>query len=106
MTVTLQTPRTTVKRLPKRGAYDRATIDAIVDEALICHVGFVVDGQPVVIPTIHWRGGGQLYFHGPAPRRVLRSLTGGGAARVPVPPPDGLGRGPSAVPHLDNLCPR
>ena len=64
MTASLQTPRTTVKRLPKRGAYDRATVDAIVDEALICHVGFVVDGQPVVIPTIHWRAGDQLYFHG------------------------------------------
>src|SRR5688572_31576449 len=50
-------PISTVKRLAKRGVYDRDTVYAILDEALICHAGFVVDGAPVVIPTIHWRQG-------------------------------------------------
>jgi nitroimidazol reductase NimA-like FMN-containing flavoprotein (pyridoxamine 5'-phosphate oxidase superfamily) len=56
--------RTRVRRHPERGAYDRATIDAILDEALICHVGFVVDEQPYVIPTIHARSGDTIYLHG------------------------------------------
>ena len=54
--------RTTVKRHPERGAYDRAAIDAILDEALVCHVGFAIDGQPFVIPTIHARDGDVLYI--------------------------------------------
>ena len=62
------TDRTKVRRLPKRGTYERETIHAIIDEALICHVGFIVDGAgaPVVIPTIHWRDGDTLYVHGSA----------------------------------------
>jgi nitroimidazol reductase NimA-like FMN-containing flavoprotein (pyridoxamine 5'-phosphate oxidase superfamily) len=52
-----QTPRTTLKRLPKRGSYDRDTIEAILDEGFICHVGFVSDGKPVVIPTGYARVG-------------------------------------------------
>ncbi len=102
MTATLQTPRTTVKRLPKRGAYDRVTVEAIVDEALICHVGFVVDGQPVVIPTIHWRGGEELYFHGSAASRMLRSLKGGIDACVTVTLLDGLVLARSAFHHSMN----
>jgi nitroimidazol reductase NimA-like FMN-containing flavoprotein (pyridoxamine 5'-phosphate oxidase superfamily) len=66
--------RTTVKRHPERGAYDRATIDAILDEALICHLGFVVDGQPFVIPTIHARDGDVLYIHGSPGSRLLRKV--------------------------------
>ena len=73
-----------MRRLPKRGQYDAATIHAIVDEALICHVGFVVDGAPVVIPTIHWRDGDTLYFHGSAASRMLRSLKNGVEACVTV----------------------
>ncbi|HWS72349.1 MAG TPA: pyridoxamine 5'-phosphate oxidase family protein, partial [Thermoanaerobaculia bacterium] len=69
MSATLQTERTTVRRLAKRGVYERETIEAILDEGLICHVGFVVDGRPVVIPTIHTRVGDQLYFHGSAASR-------------------------------------
>ena len=57
---TLQTERTTVKRLSNRGSYDRDTIHSILDEALICHVGFTVDGAPVVIPTIHTRSDDML----------------------------------------------
>jgi uncharacterized protein len=102
MTSSLQTPRTTVKRLPKRGAYDRTTIESIVDEALICHVGFVVDGQPVVIPTIHWRGGEELYFHGSAASRMLRSLKGGVDVCVTVTLLDGLVLARSAFHHSMN----
>ena len=102
MTASLQTPRTTVKRLPTRGMYDRATIEAIVDEALICHVGFVVDGQPVVIPTIHWRGGEELYFHGSAASRMLRSLKGGVDACVTITLLDGLVLARSAFHHSMN----
>ncbi len=71
------TARTRVRRLPKRGAYDRATIDAILDEGLVCHVGFVVDGQPFVIPTLHARDGDRLLIHGSAASRMLRTLDQG-----------------------------
>jgi nitroimidazol reductase NimA-like FMN-containing flavoprotein (pyridoxamine 5'-phosphate oxidase superfamily) len=73
----MPTPRTKVKRHPERGDYDRETIDAILDEALICHVGFVVDGQPYVIPTIHARDGNTLFLHGSPASRMLRNLAQG-----------------------------
>jgi nitroimidazol reductase NimA-like FMN-containing flavoprotein (pyridoxamine 5'-phosphate oxidase superfamily) len=72
--------RTRVKREPKRGRYDRPTIDAILDEALIAHVGFLHDGHPFVIPTLHARVGDTVYFHGSAASRMLRELDAG----VPV----------------------
>ena len=97
-----QTRRTTLKRLPKRGAFDRETIHAILDEALICHVGFVVDGAPVVIPTIHWREGDLLYFHGSAASRMLRSLRNGVEACVTVTLLDGLVLARSAFHHSMN----
>ncbi|HUP44924.1 MAG TPA: pyridoxamine 5'-phosphate oxidase family protein [Thermoanaerobaculia bacterium] len=99
---TLQTERTTVRRLAKRGNYDRDTIHAILDEALLCHVGFVVDGQPVVIPTIHTRVGETLYFHGSAASRMLRSLREGIAACVTVTILDGLVLARSAFHHSMN----
>ena len=99
---TLQTERTTVKRLPKRGHYDRDTIAAIVDEALICHVAFVVEGSPVVIPTIHTRIGDTLYFHGSAASRMLRSLRNGVEACVCVTLLDGLVMARSAFHHSMN----
>jgi nitroimidazol reductase NimA-like FMN-containing flavoprotein (pyridoxamine 5'-phosphate oxidase superfamily) len=74
------TRRTTLKRLPERGSHDRATIEGILDEALFCHVGFVVEGQPFVIPTIHGRIGGKVYLHGSAASRMLKTL----AAEVPM----------------------
>jgi nitroimidazol reductase NimA-like FMN-containing flavoprotein (pyridoxamine 5'-phosphate oxidase superfamily) len=70
------TPKTRLRRLLKRGAHDRATIDTILDEALCCHLGFVQDGQPFVIPTLHARLGGELYVHGSAAGRTLRALGG------------------------------
>jgi len=96
------TERTRVRRLGERGRYDTETIHAILDEALICHVGFVVDGQPVVIPTIHWRDGETLYFHGSAASRMLRSLRDGVDACVTVTLLDGLVLARSAFHHSMN----
>src|ERR1043165_1490376 len=97
-----QTERTKVKRLPERASYDRETIYAIVDEALICHVGFVVEGQPFVIPTIHWRDGDTLYVHGSAASRMLRTLRGGVDACVTITLLDGLVLARSAFHHSMN----
>lgn len=84
------TDRTRVRRLPRRGAYDRATIDAILDEGLVCHVGFVVDGQPFVIPTLHARDGDRLLVHGSAASRMLEMLKDGVDVCVTVTLTDGL----------------
>jgi nitroimidazol reductase NimA-like FMN-containing flavoprotein (pyridoxamine 5'-phosphate oxidase superfamily) len=98
----LRSDRTTVKRLAKRADYDRESINAILDEALICHVGFVIDGSPVVIPTIHTRIGETLYFHGSAASRMLRSLRDGVDACVTVTILDGLVMARSAFHHSMN----
>ena len=89
-TATPPSERTKVKRLPDRGEYDRGAIDAILDEALVCHVGFSVDGQPYVIPTLHARVGEQLYLHGAPANRMLRTLRDGVDACVTVTLIDGL----------------
>ncbi len=68
--------RTRVRRLPRRAAYHRAIIDAILDEALICHLAFAVDGQPYAIPTACARIGDHLYVHGSAASRMLRAAAG------------------------------
>ena len=102
MTTIPMTERTQVKRLAKRGHYDRDTIHAIVDEALICHAGFVVDGAPVVIPTIHWREGDTLYVHGSAASRMLRTMRGGVDACVTITLLDGLVLARSAFHHSMN----
>jgi len=68
--------RTRVRRLPRRAAYDRATIDAILDEALVCHLAFVAGDQPFAIPTAHARIGDQVYVHGSSASRTLRASAG------------------------------
>src|SRR4029079_619016 len=98
----LKTERTTVKRLAKRGNYDHGVVHAILDERRICHVGFVVDGSPVVIPTIHTRVGDTLYFHGSAASRMLRTLKDGVEACVTVTLLDGLVLARSAFHHSMN----
>lgn len=75
------TKRTKLKRAVDRGSYDRDVVNAIIDEAYICHVGFAVDGQPYVVPTIHARVDDQLYLHGSAASRMLRTIRDEG---VPV----------------------
>jgi nitroimidazol reductase NimA-like FMN-containing flavoprotein (pyridoxamine 5'-phosphate oxidase superfamily) len=102
MTATLQTERTTVRRLPQRGAYDAETVNRILDEALICHAGFVVHGDPVVIPTIHWRDGDRLYFHGSPASGMLRNLRTGVPCCVTVTLLDGLVMARSAFHHSMN----
>jgi uncharacterized protein len=91
-----------VRRLPERGRYDRETIDAILDEALICHVGFVEDGQPFVIPTIHARVGDVLYLHGSRASRMLGALRDGAAVCVTATLVDGLVLARSAFHHSMN----
>lgn len=94
--------RTRVRRRAQRGRYDRATIDAILDEGLVCHVGFAVDGQPYVIPTTYARVEDRLYVHGSAANRMLRTLAGGVPACVTVTLLDGLVLARSAFHHSMN----
>ena len=82
--------RTKVRREPERGVYDRAEIDAILDEGFVCHLGFVHDGQPFVIPTLYARIGDAVYVHGSAASRMLRTLDGGVDACLTVTLVDGL----------------
>jgi hypothetical protein len=96
------TPRTRLQRLPARGQYERARLDAILDEALWCHVGFVLEGQPYVIPTIHARVGEHLYLHGSAASRMVRSLADGLPVCVTVSLLDGLVLARSAFHHSMN----
>jgi uncharacterized protein len=98
----MKTLRTQVKRLPKRGAYDRDTINAILDEAFICHVGFVIDGQPYVIPTAYGRVGDDLYIHGSAASRMLREMSKEVDVCVTVTLVDGLVLARSAFHHSIN----
>ncbi len=97
-----QSERTRIHRLPQRGSYNQETIHAILDEALICHVGFVVEGRPVVIPTIHARIDNQLYFHGSPAAGMLRTLREGVDACVTVTILDGLVLARSAFHHSMN----
>jgi nitroimidazol reductase NimA-like FMN-containing flavoprotein (pyridoxamine 5'-phosphate oxidase superfamily) len=96
------TPRTTLRRLPARGHFDRATVNAILDEALVCHVGFVTDGQPFVIPTIHARAGDQVFVHGSAASRMLKTLQGGVPVCLTATLVDGLVLARSAFHHSMN----
>jgi nitroimidazol reductase NimA-like FMN-containing flavoprotein (pyridoxamine 5'-phosphate oxidase superfamily) len=97
-----KTKRTAVKRIPKRGAYDRETIFSILDAAFLCHVGFAVDGQPYVIPTGYGRVGDDLYIHGSAASRMLRNLSLGIEVCVTVTILDGLVLARSAFHHSMN----
>src|SRR5262245_64050834 len=97
-----RTPRTTLKRLPNRGVFDQAAVNAILDEGLVCHVGFVADGQPFVIPTTYARVGDRLYVHGSAASRMLRALSGGIPVAVTVTLLDGLVLARSAFHHSMN----
>jgi hypothetical protein len=99
---TAPSPRTTVRRHPERGVYDRGAIDAILDEAPICHVGFVADGRPFVIPTIHARAGDVLYLHGSPASRMLRTLGEGIDVCVTVTILDGLVLARSVYNHSMN----
>ena len=94
--------RTRVRRVPARGSYERETIDAILDEALISHVGFVHDDQPVVIPMLHARIGDVLYLHGSSASRLMRTLGSGAPVCATTTLIDGLVLARSAFHHSMN----
>lgn len=94
--------RVRVRRLPDRGKYDRATIDSILDEGLVCHAGFVTDGQPYVIPMVYGRVGDSLYLHASAASRLTRVLAAGAPVCVTVTLLDGLVLARSAFHHSVN----
>ena len=71
------TERTRIKRLHERGHYDRKTVYEILDAGLMCHVGYVIDGQPYVTPTAYWRDGDRVYWHGSSASRMLRQVKTG-----------------------------
>jgi len=96
------TDRTRLRRKADRGSHDRAVIEAILDEALICHVGFAVDGRPSVIPMIHARVDDRLYLHGAAGNHLLRALADGIEVCVTVTLLDGLVLARSAFHHSMN----
>jgi uncharacterized protein len=99
---TAPSDRTRVRRTPQRGVYERETVEAILDETLISHVGFVHDGHPVVIPTLHARLGDRLYLHGSAASRMLRTLQQGVPVCVTTTLVDGLVLARSAFHHSVN----
>jgi uncharacterized protein len=94
--------RTRVVREPQRGIYDRETIYKILDEGFVCHVGFTVDGQPYVIPTMFARVGDAIYFHGSAASRMLRGAGGGMPVCMTVTLTDGLVLARSVFNHSMN----
>lgn len=96
------TPRTKIRRLPKRGSYDKQVVHAILDQGFICHVGFAVDAQPYVIPTVYARDDATLYVHGSAVSRMLRTLTQEVPVCITVTLLDGLVLARSAFHHSLN----
>src|SRR5262249_8586499 len=96
------TERTTLRRRPARGTFDVATVNAILDEALICHVGFAAEGQPYVLPTTHARIDDQLYIHGAVGGRMLRTVKTGIPVCVTVTLIDALVLARSAFHHSMN----
>ena len=83
-------PRTHVRRHPERAHYDRETVFAILDAALMCHIGYVIDGKPYVTPTLFWREGERLYWHGSSASRMLRTQRAGIPVCLTVAHMDGL----------------
>jgi uncharacterized protein len=90
LTAYAPTPRSRVRRHPERAHYDRASVFAILDAALMCHIGYVIDGKPYVTPTLFWREGERLYWHGSSTSRMLRSQAQGIPVCVTVAHVDGL----------------
>src|SRR5262245_23333885 len=94
--------RTRLKRRPERGAYDRDTVHAVLDAGLVCHIGFVHEAQPFVLPAVYVRIGESLYVHGSAASRMLRGLRDGVPVCVTVTLVDGLVLARSAFHHSMN----
>ena len=96
------TPRNRVKRSHERGQYDRAAVYAVLDAGMLCHVAYVIDGQPYCTPTIHWREGDRLYWHGSSASRMLRHEKKGAPVCVTVSHLDGLVLARSGFNHSAN----
>jgi uncharacterized protein len=97
------TTRTELRRLPERGRHDRDTVEAILDEAFVCHVGFTVGAQPYVIPMSYGRAGDILYLHGSPGSRLVTALRGGADVCVTVTLVDGIVLARSAFHHSLNF---
>lgn len=96
------TPRSKVRRKPARASYDEAMVHAVLDCAVVAHVGYVIDGQPFVTPTTYWREGRRLYWHGSAASRMLRAQGAGLPVCLTVSHIDGLVLGRSGIAHSMN----
>lgn len=97
-----KTERNRIRRLPKRGHYDRATIYDIIDNALICHVAFAVDGEPVIIPTLHARRDDEVLLHGASSSRMLRHAANGHPLTLAIAHVDGIVLARSVFHHSIN----
>lgn len=98
-----KTPISRIRRNPKRAVYDRETVHAILDSALLCHVAYVIDGQPYCTPTIHWREGETMFWHGSSASRMLRAQGKGLPVCLTVTHLDGLVMARSAFNHSCNF---
>ena len=98
----LPTERTKVRRKPDRGSYDRELIYSILDEAFVCHIAFIVDGQPFVVPTNYVRVGDKLFLHGSTASRLMKTLASGVPFCLSVTLLDGIVCAPSATGHSVN----
>lgn len=96
------TTRNRVRRAHERGSYDHASVHAVLDAGMLAHVAYVIDGQPFCTPTLHWREGDVLYWHGSSASRMLRSLKDGARACVTVSHLDGLVLARSGFHHSVN----
>jgi len=96
------TERTKVRRKPERGSYDRDLIYSILDEAFVCHVAFIVDGQPFLVPTNYVRVGDKLFLHGSVASRLMKTLASGTQFCLSVTLLDGIVCAPSATGHSVN----
>ena len=96
------TALTRVRRHPERGRYDEAAVNAVLDAALMAHVGYLIDGRPLVTPTLFWRDGRRLLWHGAAASRMLKTVAGGVPVCVTVTLMDALILAPSGFHHSMN----
>jgi len=102
MTNFTPTDRTKVRRKPDRGSYDRELIYSILDEAFVCHVAFIADALPFVVPTNYVRVGDKLFLHGPIASRLMKPLASGAPFCLSVTLLDGIVFAPTAVGHSVN----
>ncbi len=96
------TERTKIRRKPDRGSYDRELIYSILDEAFVCHVAFISDGLPFVVPTNYVRVGDKLFLHGSIASRLMKTLASGAPFCLSVTLLDGIVFAPTAVGHSVN----